>query len=56
MRETHDGDVNLATIYEVERLLNMLRPYYLNPDLQWAELFPVCQKFMAEKGTIDIKD
>ena len=55
MRETHDGDVNLATIYEVERLLNMLRPYYLNPDLQWAELFPVCQKFMAEKGT-DIKD
>ncbi|XP_052090243.1 uncharacterized protein LOC127726912 [Mytilus californianus] len=55
-RTTHDGEVNLATLYEVERILNMLRPYYLNPDLSWSELFPVCQKFMLEKGTNSSKE
>ncbi|VDI17314.1 Hypothetical predicted protein [Mytilus galloprovincialis] len=55
-RITHDGEVNLATLYEVERILNMFRPYYLNPDLSWSELFPVCQKFMLEKGTNSSKE
>ncbi|XP_033746396.1 uncharacterized protein LOC117331673 isoform X2 [Pecten maximus] len=45
-----DVKVNPATLYEVERLLNMLRPYYLNPDLAWKELLPVCQKFMKERS------
>ncbi|XP_060069168.1 uncharacterized protein LOC132549268 [Ylistrum balloti] len=45
-----DVKVNPATLYEVERLLNMLRPYYLNPDLAWKELLPVCQKFMKERN------
>lgn len=42
--------VNPATIHEVERLLNMLRPYYLDPELGFEKLQPVCQKFMDERG------
>ncbi|XP_069141478.1 mucin-17-like isoform X2 [Argopecten irradians] len=53
-----DVKINPATLYEVERLLNMLRPYYLNPDLAWKELLPVCQKFMKERSqaTVEAKD
>uniref|UniRef100_K1PPI0 C2H2-type domain-containing protein n=1 Tax=Magallana gigas TaxID=29159 RepID=K1PPI0_MAGGI len=42
--------VNPATIHEVERLLNMLRPYYLDPEIGFEKLQPVCQKFMDERG------
>ena len=42
--------VNPATIHEVERLLNMLRPYYLDPEMGFEKLQPVCQKFMDERG------
>ncbi|XP_048740267.2 uncharacterized protein LOC125654362 [Ostrea edulis] len=42
--------VNPATIHEVERLLNMLRPYYLDPEMGFERLQPVCQKFMDERG------
>ncbi|XP_061187047.1 serine-rich adhesin for platelets-like [Saccostrea echinata] len=42
--------VNPATIHEVERLLNMLRPYYLDPEMGFEKLQPVCQKFMEERG------
>ncbi|KAJ8301491.1 hypothetical protein KUTeg_020478 [Tegillarca granosa] len=48
--ELYNDSVNPATLYEVERLLNMLRPYYLNPELSWQKLQSVCFKFLAEKG------
>ncbi|KAK3102995.1 hypothetical protein FSP39_015607 [Pinctada imbricata] len=47
----HLNKVNPSTLHEVERLLNMLRPYYLDPELPFQRLLPVCQKFMEEKGT-----
>ncbi|KAL5013556.1 hypothetical protein ScPMuIL_007826 [Solemya velum] len=49
MMESDDTNVNIATIYEVERLLNMMRPYYLNPELPWEQLQHVCRKFLGEK-------
>ena len=47
----HLNKVNPSTLHEVERLLNMLRPYYLDPEMPFNKLTPVCQKFMEEKGT-----
>ena len=44
-----DANVDVATLLEVERLLNMLRPFYLNPDMKWAELRPLCQRFLHER-------
>ncbi|KAK3605793.1 hypothetical protein CHS0354_002404 [Potamilus streckersoni] len=43
------GKINPATVYEVERLLNMLRPFYLNPELPWKELIPLCRKYKVEQ-------
>ncbi|KAL3853058.1 hypothetical protein ACJMK2_016640 [Sinanodonta woodiana] len=43
------GKINPATVYEVERLLNMLRPFYLNPELPWKELIPLCRKYKMEQ-------
>ncbi|XP_050411970.1 uncharacterized protein LOC126826904 [Patella vulgata] len=44
--------INPATLYEVERLLNMLRPYNLKPDTDWKELGPACSKYLHERERI----
>ncbi|XP_041347807.1 uncharacterized protein LOC121367599 [Gigantopelta aegis] len=44
-----DANVDIATLLEVERLLTMLRPFYLNPDMKWTELRPLCQRFLHER-------
>ncbi|XP_055883589.1 uncharacterized protein LOC106054163 [Biomphalaria glabrata] len=45
----HDpGKVNPATLYEVERLLNMLRPEYLNPDNNFVNIQALCRRFLHE--------
>ncbi|ESO84347.1 hypothetical protein LOTGIDRAFT_168791 [Lottia gigantea] len=44
--------INPATVYEVERLLNMLRPYHLKPELSWKELGPACTKYLQERERI----
>ncbi|XP_067685185.1 uncharacterized protein [Haliotis asinina] len=49
---TKSGKINPATFFEVERLLNMLRPYYLNPDHDWLSLGPACDKYLAEREAV----
>ncbi|GFS14076.1 zinc finger protein 292, partial [Elysia marginata] len=40
--------INPATLYEVERLLNMLRPDYLNPDNTYPHIHVMCRRFLLE--------
>lgn len=42
------GVVNPATLYEVERLLNMLRPGYLNPDQLFTNIQILCRRYLQE--------
>ncbi|KAH9510179.1 hypothetical protein Btru_043656 [Bulinus truncatus] len=49
MEKNHEpGKINPATLYEVERLLNMLRPDYLNPDNPYVTIQALCRRFLHE--------
>ena len=44
-------EVNVATLYEVERLCSMLRPSYLSHDSDFSVLLTLCRQYlMKEKG------
>ncbi|CAL1541781.1 unnamed protein product, partial [Lymnaea stagnalis] len=49
LEKNHEpGKVNPATLYEVERLLNMLRPDYLNPENSFSNIQALCRRFLHE--------
>ncbi|GFO07411.1 Zinc finger protein 292-like [Plakobranchus ocellatus] len=46
--EQETGSINPATLYEVERLLNMLKPDYLGPDNPYSHIHMMCRRFLLE--------
>ncbi|XP_059145438.1 uncharacterized protein LOC131932536 [Physella acuta] len=49
MEKNHEpGQINPATLYEVERLLTMLHPEYLNPDNTYSNIHALCRRFLHE--------
>ncbi|CAG5136261.1 unnamed protein product, partial [Candidula unifasciata] len=47
-RNREPGTINPATLYEVERLLSMLRPDYLSPDQSYTNIQILCRRFLQE--------
>ena len=47
-----NSNINPATIYEVERLLGLMRPEKLNPDFSWKQLIPLCKRYQIAKGFV----
>ena len=43
-------DVNIATLYEVERLCGMLRPAYLSADSDFSILFTMCKQYLMKEN------
>ncbi|XP_045164580.2 uncharacterized protein LOC123528704 [Mercenaria mercenaria] len=56
---SRNSKINIATLYEIERLLGQMRPDSLNPELSWKQLIPVCKKYKQDyendKNGIPIK-
>ncbi|XP_052284946.1 uncharacterized protein LOC127881244 isoform X2 [Dreissena polymorpha] len=36
---------DIATLYEIDRLLGKMRPESLNPDYSWKQLIPLCKRY-----------
>ncbi|XP_052781831.1 LOW QUALITY PROTEIN: uncharacterized protein LOC128218256 [Mya arenaria] len=45
---SRNSKIDIATLYEIERLLGQMRPDSLNPDYSWKQLIPVCKKFKQD--------
>ena len=45
---SRNSKIDIATVYEIERLLGQMRPDSLNPDYSWKQLIPVCKKYKQE--------
>ncbi|XP_070193168.1 pneumococcal serine-rich repeat protein-like [Littorina saxatilis] len=48
-------EVNIATLYEVERLCGMLRPAYLSPESDFSILFTMCKQYMMKENGEAVK-
>lgn len=53
---SRNSKIDIATVYEIERLLGQMRPEALNPDYSWKQLIPVCKKFKQECDLEKIED
>ena len=47
-----ESRINPATIYEIERLLQPLRPNVLDPDYTWKKIIPLCKKYKTERDVL----
>lgn len=48
-QEKEGRDLNIATLYEVERLCGMLRPAYLSADNEFNNLFALCKQYLRKE-------
>ncbi|XP_060587858.1 uncharacterized protein LOC132743353 [Ruditapes philippinarum] len=57
---SQNSKINIATLYEIERLLGQMRPDSLNPEYSWKQLIPVCKKYKLDyendKSSIPLKN
>ena len=44
--------VDPATLYEIERLLEPLRPNVLDPEFTWKKIIPLCKKYKTERDVL----
>ena len=47
-----ESRINPATLYEIERLLQPLRPNVLDPEYTWKKIIPLCKKYKAERDVL----
>ena len=47
-----ESKVNPATLYEIERLLEPLRPNLLDPEFTWKKIIPLCKKYKTERDVL----
>ena len=47
-----ESKINPATLYEIERLLQPLRPNVLDPEFTWKKLIPLCKKYKTERDVL----
>lgn len=45
---SQNSKINIATLYEIERLLGQIRPEILNPEYSWKQLIPICKKYKQD--------
>lgn len=43
-----NSKIDIATLYEIERLLGLMRPESLNPEFSWKQLIPLCKKYKSD--------
>ena len=47
-----ESKVNPATLYEIERLLEPLRPNVLDPEFTWKKIIPLCKRYKTERDVL----
>lgn len=49
---SEESRINPATLYEIERLLQPLRPDVLDPEFTWKKIIPLCKKYKTERDVL----